>query len=173
MYKSRTYFLMNAKVIENVDTYKHLGLIRNSKSNDNAELVTKRIQLARNTAYSLIGAGLHGLNGVNREISVTLWNLYIKPRLLYGLESIQLSRTDISKLEKYQRDFLCQVQQLQERVASCSVYILTGLLPIEAEIHKSQLTRFGNIIRQECVEGDSPGVCGGRSSNTTISSEVS
>ena len=67
---------MNGKVIDIVDTYKHLGLIRNSKLNDNAELITERIQLARNTANSLIGAGLHGLNGVNPEISVTLRNLY-------------------------------------------------------------------------------------------------
>ena len=76
----------------------------------------------------------------------------MKPRLLFGLESIQLSRTDITKLEKYQCDFLRQIQHLPEHVASCSVYVLTGLLPIEAEIHKSQLTLFGNIIRQDCVE---------------------
>ena len=44
----------------------------NSKSNDNAELITERIQLARNTAYSLMGAGLYGLNCVNPEVSVTL-----------------------------------------------------------------------------------------------------
>ena len=36
----------------------------------------------------------------------------------------------------------------------CSVYILSGLLPIEAKIHRSQLTLFGNIIRQDCVERD-------------------
>ena len=104
-----------------------------------------------------MGTGLHGLNGANPdwpEVSVTLWNLYIKPTLLYGLESIQLARTDISKLEKSQRDFLRQIQHLPERFASCSVYILTGLLPIEAEIHKCQLTLFGNIIRQDCVERD-------------------
>ena len=35
-----------------------------------------------------------------------------------------------------------------------SVYILSGLLPIAAEIHRSQLTLFGNIIRQDCVERD-------------------
>ena len=85
---------------------------------------------------------------------MTLWSLYIQPRLLYVLESIQLSRADISKLDKYQRDFLRQIQHLPERVASCSVYILTGRLPIEAEIHKSQLTFFGNIIHQDCVESD-------------------
>ena len=104
-----------------------------------------------------MGAGLHGLNGVNPEVSVLLWNLYIQviqPRLLYGLESIQLSRADISKLEKYQGDFLRQIQHLPERVAACSVYILSGLLPVEAEIHKSQLTLFGNIICQDCVERD-------------------
>ena len=152
--KTETNFSMNGKEIENVNSYKHLGLVRKSKLNDNTELITERIQLARRTAYALMGAGLHGLNGVNPEVSVTLWSLYIQPRLLYGLESIQLSRTDISRQDKYQRDFLRQIQHLPERVASCSVYILTGRLPIEAEIHKSQLTLFGNTIRQDCVERD-------------------
>ena len=144
---------MNGKVIENEDSYKHLGLIRYSKLNDYAELITERIQFARNTANSLMGAGLHGLNGVNREVSVTLWNLYIKPTLLYGLESIQLSRTDKSKLEKYQRDFLRQIQHLPESIASYSVYILTGLLPIEAEIHSLSLhylvILFARIVWRE------------------------
>ena len=70
----------------------------------------------------------------------------------YGLESIKLSKADISRLDKYQRDFIRQIQHLPERVASCSVYFMSGLLPTEAEIPKSQLTLFGNIIRQDCVE---------------------
>ena len=53
---------MNGKIIENVNSYRHLGLIRNPKLNDNVELITERIQLTRNTAYTLMGAGLHGLN---------------------------------------------------------------------------------------------------------------
>ena len=109
-------FKMNGNDIEVVNSYKHLGLTRKAKFNDNSELITERIQLARSTAYALMGAGLHGLNGVNPEVSVSLWNLYIQPRLLYGLESIQFSRADISKLEKYQRDFLRQIQHLPERV---------------------------------------------------------
>ena len=70
--KVEPIFSMNGKVIENVDTYTHLGLIRYSRSNDNAELITERIQLVRNTACSLMRAGLQGLNGVNPEVSVTL-----------------------------------------------------------------------------------------------------
>ena len=150
--KEEAHFSMKATNIENVNSYKHLGIIRKSKLNDNTELISERIQLARSTAYALMGAGLHGLNGVNPEISVTMWNLYIRPRLLYGLQSIKLSKANISRLDKYQRDFIRQIQHLPERVASCSVYIMSGLLPKEAEIHKSQLTLLGNIIRQDCVE---------------------
>ena len=141
---------MNGNVIENVETYKHL----NSKMLNNTKLIEEMIQSARKTAYALMGAGLHGLNGVNPEVSLSLWKTYIRPRLLYGLESIKLSKSDLLKLEKYQRDFLRQIQHLQKRVAMCSVYILSGLLPVEVEIHRSQLTLFGNIIRQDCVERD-------------------
>ena len=85
------------------------------------------------------------------EVSLSLWKTYIRPWLFYGLESTKLSKPE---LEKYQRDFLRRIQHLPERVAMYSVYILSGLLPIEAEIHRSQLTLFGNIIRQDCVERD-------------------
>ena len=128
---------MNGNVIENVETYKHLGIIRNSKMMINTKLIKEMIQSARNTAYALMGAGLHGLNGVNPEVSLSPWKTYIRPRLLYGLESIKLSKSDLLKLELYQRDFLRQIQHLPERVAMCSVYILSGLLPIKAEIHRS------------------------------------
>ena len=107
-------FAMNGHDIEEVNSYIHLGLTRKAKFNDNSDLITERIQLARCTAYALMGTGL----------------------------------------KKYQRVFLLQTQRLQERFAACSVYILSGLLPIEAEIHKSQLTIFGNIIRQDYVKRD-------------------
>ena len=97
---------MKGTDIENVNSYKHLGIIRKSKLSDNTELISERIQLTRSTAYALMGAGLHGLNGVNPEISVTMCNLYIRPRLLYGLESTKLSKADTSRLDKYQRDFI-------------------------------------------------------------------
>ena len=145
---------MNGNVIENVETYKHLGIIRNSKMMNNTKLIEDMIQSARNTAYALMGAGLHGLDGVNPAVSLSLWKTYRRPRLLYGLESIELSKSDLLKLEKYQRDVLRQIQHLPERVAMCSVYILCGLLPVEVEIHRSQLTLFGNIIRQDCMERD-------------------
>ena len=47
---------LNGKVIETVDTYTHIGVIRHSKSSTNLSLaVDEAIQTARKTTYSLMG----------------------------------------------------------------------------------------------------------------------
>ena len=64
------------------------------------------------------------------------------------------SKCDIKKLELDQRTLIRQILHLPERVASSAMYILSGQLPVEAEIHKRRLTLYGNIVRKECVEKD-------------------
>ena len=149
-------FLLNETQLESVHSYKHLGLIRESNSKlSNNLLIEDRIKTARNTAYALTGAGFHGLNGINPEVSVCIiWQTYVRPRLVYGLESINLSKCDIQKLELYQRTLIRQILHLPERVASSAMYILPGQLPVEVEIHKRRLTFYGNIVRKECIEKD-------------------
>ena len=59
---------------------------------------------------------------------------------------------NVAKLEKYHRQFLRQIMHLPERTSIEAIYLLSGRLPIEMEIHKKQLTMFGNIIRSDCTE---------------------
>ena len=99
-----------------------------------------------------MGAGQHGLNGVNPAVSISMWQTYVRPRLMYGLESVYLSKSDTSKLELYQRKVLRQILHLPERVASCAIYILSGQLPLEADLHKRRLSLYGNIVRNDCIE---------------------
>ena len=153
--KQDEIFLLNETQLESVHSYKHLGLIRESNNKlSNNLLIEDRIKTARNTAYALMGAGFHGLNGINPEVSICIWQTYVRPRLVYGLESINLSKCDIQKLELYQRTLIRQILHLPERVASSAMYILSGQLPVEAKIHKRRLTLYGNIVRKECVEKD-------------------
>ena len=106
----------NGKTLENVQRYKHLGIIRDRNSKlSNEILIEERIKTARCSVYALMGAGLHGLNGVNPEVSISMWQTYVRPRLMYGLESVYLSKSDISKLELYQRKVLRQILHLPER----------------------------------------------------------
>ena len=101
-----------------------------------------------------MGAGFRGLNGINHELSVCIWQTYARPRLVYWLESINITKCDIQKLELYQRTLIRQILHLPERVSSSAMYILSGQLPVEAEIHKRRLTLYGNIVRKECVQKD-------------------
>jgi hypothetical protein len=48
-----------------------------------------------------MGAGLHGLSGLNPRASIHLINCYVIPRLLYGLDVIQLSAIDVKNLNVF------------------------------------------------------------------------
>ncbi|VDI27563.1 Hypothetical predicted protein [Mytilus galloprovincialis] len=59
--------LFNEKIDEK-QNIKHLGIERQEKNNPNVE---NRISVARATMYSLLGAGLHGINGTYKTQSIT------------------------------------------------------------------------------------------------------
>ena len=97
--------------------------------------------------YSLFGAGLHGKNGLNPAISKHIWSTFVSPRLLYGLEILNLKDKHIKQLEQYHQNTLKQLQWLPDRCANVAVYLLLGLQPIELLIDKKILTLFGQITR--------------------------
>ena len=95
----------------------------------------KILNFARRTSYLLMNTGLHGTNGLNPETSYIIYKCYVLPRMLYGLEVIYLTKTQLNQLERYHLRMLRQIQALPQRTASSPVYMLLGALPIEAEIH--------------------------------------
>ncbi|VDI53575.1 Hypothetical predicted protein [Mytilus galloprovincialis] len=96
-----------------------------------------------------MGAGLYDIKGVNPMVSLHLIRCYVIPRLLYGLEVILLSKTDISNLTTYFVKLLKRIQHLSDRTANAAVLLLIGQIPIEAEIHKRILGIFRNIIEND------------------------
>ena len=129
------------------NTFTHLGL--EWKSNRQVPDITSKITLARRAAYALIGAGMHGGNGLSPAVSRKIINAYIVPRLLYGLDAVRLTRHDIDDLNDYHRNLLRQVQGLPRYVATEAIYLLSGTLPLEAELHIRVLNLFGAICRSE------------------------
>ena len=57
--------------------------------------------------------------------------------MLYGLEVLHLTKTQLNQLERYHLRTLRQIQSLPQRTAGSAVYMLLGALPIEAEIHET------------------------------------
>ena len=76
-------------------------------------------------------------------VSLTMWNIFILPCLLYGLDILTLIKTIITKINQFHKKFLKQIMHLPDRTADAAIYILSGQILIEGEIHKGALGTWG------------------------------
>jgi hypothetical protein len=151
--QSEIPLLLNGQPIGTSTSEKHLGIYRND-TNSNSDTVQARIKDARRAAYSLMGAGLHGLNGTGPEVAITLYTTYVLPLLLYGLETLVMSDKDILELDMFHRRNLRYIMHLPVSTATPALYLLSGCAPVEALIHIRVLTLFRNIA--DCNEDLAP-----------------
>ena len=147
-------FLMSEDVFFTNDTpipvekeFIHLGIRRSIDSP--LATVEDRTSLARKTFYAMMGAGLHGLNGLPVTTCLLLYNVYIVPRLLYGLEAIKLTDQAISKLEVFHRYALRSILGLPGYTATPALHILTGQLPMENQLDIKYLTFLRSLLSVE------------------------
>ena len=130
----------------------HMGILRSADSQESA--VNHNIDKARRTTYCLMGAGLHGNNGLDPDTFIHILQTYILPLLVYGLEVLLPRKTLMDKLERFYKKLLKQILSLPETVADPAVYILTGTIPIEGVVHSRAINLFGSICRlnEESIE---------------------
>ena len=136
----------NNKIMPVVDKASHIGITR-SDTNSARPTVNENIRKARRATYSLMGTGLQGENGLDPETSISLLKTYIIPILTYGLEIVIPKGNILDDIHNYYKKLLKQVLSLTVNVADPVVYMISGLLPLEAEIHIKVFTMFGNITR--------------------------
>jgi hypothetical protein len=139
--------------LEVVDNQDHLGVIRSA--NSSIHLAKDRITLARRSMYAMMGAGMHGLNGLSPATSYRLWTTYILPRMTHTLEAVKLRKSDASELDHYQVTILKQIQHLPERTSNAAAHLLLGAVPVTAYLHRAIFTFFCNMTRvQGSVESE-------------------
>ena len=126
----------------------HLGIQRCGDLS-NKSTIESRIKTARRTVYALMGAGMYGLNGISPVTSKKLIDIYILPRLTYGLECLVLTPKELIPIEAYYRELLRHIQHLPTSTANSACYLLLGALPIEALIHIKTLIFFGSLMKRE------------------------
>jgi hypothetical protein len=131
----------------------HLGINYNlekpsSTANDTIEA---RLKAGRNTTYALMGAGLHGVNGVNPTVSLHMYNVYVLPKVTYSLEYLNIGTVDMRKLETAHRSLLRNIQTLPKRTAIPALYILLGTLPIQAIIEQKQMSAIPSLAKNSTI----------------------
>ena len=132
-----------------VESAVHMGIIRTTSLTENMTVnVEENIKKARRSADWLFGGEYHGNNGLDPDTLIHLLKTYITPVLLYGMELIIPKATPLAQLELFQKRMLKQILSLPTRTADPAVYMLSGLLPVEAQIHIRALGLFNNICNQ-------------------------
>ena len=125
----------------------HLGISRNVKDKVNVE---EKVSIGRKTASSLMGgAGFHSVNGLKTCLNGFIWNTFVVPRLIYGLEIMTLKKGKIDCLEKFQTKSLRQIQGLPDKTPNCITLALLGILSIVTAIHKNSLNLIMSIARNK------------------------
>ena len=77
----------------------HMGIPR-SEVKFSKEEVTVDIQKARRAMYGLMPAGLHGENGLDPQTAVHVFQIYVLPVILYGMEVAVPSKTNLDILSR-------------------------------------------------------------------------
>ncbi|KAK3104737.1 hypothetical protein FSP39_008965 [Pinctada imbricata] len=137
---------LGESIIQQVEESKHLGIERNSNNTPN---IQERLRTARKTMYALMGAGMHGTDGLSPIITFNMWTTYVIPRMLHGIEMLTIRKGDINSLEMFQRKTFKQLQGLPKNAPTAAVYLLIGAIPAEGLIHLRFLSTFGNIIQNK------------------------
>jgi hypothetical protein len=91
---------LGEKPLQTVNQKVHLGIIRADKNETNLN-IQEHISIARKTLYSLIPVGLNGKNGLNPVTAYKIYQAYVLPRLLYGLEVLPLNISQITELKQF------------------------------------------------------------------------
>ncbi len=91
---------------------------------------------------------LHGKGG-NPVTGSKMITTYVTPILLYGLDAVVLNKQETENLNIFNQDLLRQIQGLYDSTANKAVYLLSGTIPVEADLHKRILCLFGQVPRQE------------------------
>jgi hypothetical protein len=150
-----TALILNGKPLGLSAAEAHVGIYRNS-ANNNSSTIDDRIKKARRASYSLMGAGLCGLNSAGPEVATLQYTTYVLPTLLYGLEAIILGKRELVTLEAYHRKNLRYIQHLPQSTATPAIHLLSGVLPAQALIDIRSLGLARNVLAAE--SGSPPAV---------------
>ncbi len=72
---------------------------------------------------------------------------FCKQLSLYGLDAVVLNKQETENVNIFHPYLLCQIQDLYDSTANMAVYLLSGTIPVEADLHKWTLCLFGQVTR--------------------------
>lgn len=140
-------FALGDAALDSPPEVTHLGILRQPNKFSPTDFIHDKISTARGALYSLMGSGMHGSNGLAVPALRHIYTVFVIPRLLYGLESVVVTTSQLELLNSFHRKILKQLQSLPEKTATPAVHMLIGIPPLTALLHIRILTFAAAISR--------------------------
>ena len=122
--------------------------LNSGKSPDEMGLTAEHLKYSGETLLPTLVAIFNDI--IRTKLYPTHSNQAISPlSCLYSLEVLPLTDTQIVQLQIFHISSLKRIQSLPERTASSAVQLLLGALPVQAEIHKRQLSQLHSIANSK------------------------
>ena len=138
------------EVLKEVDQYKHLGIMLHNERVPSNKIMEQRVGKGRSSVFAARGIGSARVPMNPAIMSNIYWSVSV-PRMLYGVEVVPLSGSDIQELEKAHRQNGKIIQNIPQNVASPTVYSTLGWLSMESYIAQIKMLFIWKIAI--CLRG--------------------
>ena len=124
----------------------HLGLIQ-CQDNKRTEIVNVRARIKKVTTKLLTMFGYRFTTKLPKSLSLNklIWNTYIKPTLLTGLNALVVKDEALKELTKFEHTLMRRMFKVRKKASVIPLYDISGFKPIEASIHKQMFLLFYNF----------------------------
>jgi hypothetical protein len=134
---------MNGCMLENVNTLEILGNIYN-QTGSSSDHINKRIAKCRQSFYSLAPAGIL-YPGASTDVQMYLYSHICQPTLTYGLDCLNLTQNDVSKLDSVQGKFIKQCLGLSKRSHNTQLLEALNVRKVSQIYEKSCISLYNRI----------------------------
>jgi hypothetical protein len=144
---SKGSFILNGNILEKVKTFKLLGVIVTSNLSHKQHL-SKRKSLCYMGVKELEDLGFNYAR-TTPKMKGLLYNSICRSKLLYGIESIQLSNSELKKFETYEGNILKRANDLSTRSRSTALVYGMGISKLSVAILKRRLNFVIQVLTNE------------------------
>lgn len=154
MLSEKPKLYLGQDVIENVKSIEILGVEFDNEGKSGRHVKT-RVQKCYKSFHSLRHAGFC-YPGTNTEVKTYMWNTMCQPVLLYGCDSIFLSKKDIAIMETTQSNIIKQCIGLSRYCKSTDLLHAMNIKKICQQLDQNMLNLWNRIF---CVTSPTSRLC--------------
>ena len=121
--------IINGSVVENVDSYKYLGVMLDSQLDfrKQVEYSVSKAKRASAKVFSLID----GRKGTPVHIGINLYKTLVRPHLEYALPVwANINDKDLDLMEKVQLQCIRKVTGAKAHSSAAAIEVISGIIPI-------------------------------------------